>query len=306
MAAHENKYAIGLRFDPTGSRLVTAGLDLSVKLWNVADGSLVRESKEYHQEVVSGIAFGPDGLLVTAGQDGLCQLWDGRTLAAKTSYPEYRGYFTACAISPDGRWLVRGGSSLDLVPMGRPESFERLAEYGGAILGFDVAPDRKHFATAGLDRNLIAWEINKSFSSRPSKLDDWVTSVAYRRDGRSIAVGLANGMIEVRSASTSDREVSWSAHKGRVVAVVANGEKLVTIGDDPSAAVWTLTGIVYRRSTRMLPVGPSRSTAIASPSARSTGASRSATFPTARSSARSRAVRCPSPPWFSRVMARDC
>jgi WD40 repeat protein len=126
--------------------------------------------------------------------------------------------------------------------MDRPESFERIAEYGGAILGFSVAPDRKHFASGGLDRNLIVWEINKTTSSRSTQLDDWATAVSYCRDGRSIAVGLANGVVEVRSASTSSRETSWTAHKGRVVAAVASGEKLVTIGDDAMSVVWNLDG----------------------------------------------------------------
>jgi WD40 repeat protein len=61
-------------FSPDGSLLATAGCDLTVKLWKVASGRLVR-TLPHGGEVVS-VVFSPDGtLLVTGGYDHQIHLW---------------------------------------------------------------------------------------------------------------------------------------------------------------------------------------------------------------------------------------
>lgn len=235
-------FARSLAFDPPGRHLVSGGEDGALKVWNPADGALVKESKEYHQESIQCIAFGPDGRMVTGGHDGLCQFWDGRTFEAGKSYPNYRGYITASAVSADGKWLVRGGSFLDFVPTDRPAEFERVAEYGGTITGFAVAPDAKRFVTAGLDRRLILWRVERGITSKVAHTADWVTAVDFCSGGKSVAAALADGRVEVYSADGLARQSSWPAHKGRVTAVAAVGTSLVSAGEDGAVHLWDPAG----------------------------------------------------------------
>lgn len=238
--AHK-QWASAFAFDPSGDYLVSGGEESVLNVWKLSDNSLLKESKEYHQEAIQCIAFAPDGRMVTGGYDGLCQFWDKKFTAGK-SYPNYRGYITAGAISPDGRWLVRGGSALDFVPLERPDAFERVADYGGAIMSFAVAADRKRFATGGLDRRLISWKVDKGITSQTAQLDDWVTAVDFCRDGQSIAAGQANGKIEIYAAASMTREEAWRAHKGRITGLASALGKLVSIGDDAAVRVWDTSG----------------------------------------------------------------
>lgn len=238
--AHE-RYATAFGFDPSGQFLVSGGEDAALKVWKVADGSLVKESKEYHQESIRTIAFAPDGRMVTGGQDGLCQFWT-KAFDAGRSYPNYRGTVNACAVSPDGRWLVRGGSAIDLVPMDRPDQYERAEEFGGSIIGFAVASDLKRFASGSLDRRLIVWKIDKGIASKAARLKDWILAVDFCREERSVAAGLADGTIELYSAETLAPEGAWAAHRGRVTGVAAIPGGLVSIGEDGAVKFWSLAG----------------------------------------------------------------
>jgi len=55
--------------------LASASQDGTVRLWWVADGSLLRVL-EGHMDLVSSVAFSPDGaLLASASRDGTVRLW---------------------------------------------------------------------------------------------------------------------------------------------------------------------------------------------------------------------------------------
>jgi WD40 repeat protein/tRNA A-37 threonylcarbamoyl transferase component Bud32 len=71
-----------LAFSPDGKRLVSAGEDKTMKLWDTKTGQEAL-SLRGHADVIRGVAFSPDGrLLAAAGDDGTVLVWNGTPLDA--------------------------------------------------------------------------------------------------------------------------------------------------------------------------------------------------------------------------------
>ena len=109
-------YITGVAFSPNGRFLATACEDGVARLWNVADGKLVREYKG-HLYPVTGIAFSPDGkrIATAAGdetrvtQPGEVKVWDVANGRVLSSFTNHHQAATGVAFSADGKWLASTG-----------------------------------------------------------------------------------------------------------------------------------------------------------------------------------------------------
>ncbi len=112
---------VSVALAPDGKTLASAGgWDHTVKIWNVADGTVLRDltdpkrkSPESHPGVVYGVRYTPDGKhLVSVGgapqNKGFLAVWnaaDGKLLSGEE---RPLGTLFALAVSPDGKFLAVG------------------------------------------------------------------------------------------------------------------------------------------------------------------------------------------------------
>ena len=92
-------------FSPDGTRVVTASLDKTARIWDAARGKPLT-SPMVHEEVGRAV-FSPDGMrVVTAGSDGTARVWDAATGLPLTRPLEHQLGVRSIAFSPDGTRIV--------------------------------------------------------------------------------------------------------------------------------------------------------------------------------------------------------
>jgi WD40 repeat protein len=104
---------VDVSFSPDGKRLVTANVDGTASIWNVATGQRELEPLNGHRAALTSAAFSPDGsLVVTASADHDARVWNARTGELKHRLTIHGAIVSDAEFSPDGRWIVTAGPGL--------------------------------------------------------------------------------------------------------------------------------------------------------------------------------------------------
>ncbi len=179
-------------FHPQEAVIVTGELTGKVKVWSLADGSLLRELTDLH-EMVFDLDFSPDGSLLAAAFGARSAVMDTTTAATQATFAGLGQIIQSVAFSPDGALLAVGGS--DGIKIFRTTNWEEIAElhgHEGGVFDLDFAPDGKVLVSAGgmPDSRVIVWntetlEIEHTLEGHGGD----VHSLAISPDSRSVISG---------------------------------------------------------------------------------------------------------------------
>ena len=237
-------------FTPDGAKIVSGGLDETVRIWDLTTGEQLGCLRG-HNNLVSDLAVTPDGTkIVSASNDGTVKIWD-----IATGY-EFRNSMRYVGVTPDGTRFV-------------------LADWDGMIKIWDMETNRELYAfTAPIDRvnmrdstldrtkiisvssdeigdtkpfnitnNIVIWNIETghallTITGHNSVFND----VAVTPDGEKIVSASRDGMVKVWDIETGQVSLTLAGHNDAVtsVKVTPDGKKIVSSGWDRTVKVWDI------------------------------------------------------------------
>ncbi len=186
-------------WSPDGARLASGHGDGSVRVWNAADGSLLR-TLEGHTDVVNSVAWSPDGArLASGGDDGAAFVWDmtGGDEPKTVKLPQG---VSSVAWSPDGRFLAVG--SLDgTLHVWEPASQDEprlLGSHAGSVRNVAWSPDGAQLASASADGTVQIWNVaNGEVLFTLAGNTGEVFSAAWSQDGTRLVTANEDGTLRV-------------------------------------------------------------------------------------------------------------
>jgi WD40 repeat protein len=244
-----------IAFSPDGQFLVSGGEDDNIKLWRLADGSLVRKLKGHSDSVLS-LAFSPRGQLLASGSaDRTIRLWqvaDGRLILRLKGHT---GKVRDVAFSPDGQ-LLASGSDDKTVRIWQVADGGLLKTLTGHISGVNsvaFSPDGQVLASGSSDKVIRLWRTpNGDLLQTLMGHTDRVTAVAFSPDGQLLASGSADRTIRLWRISDGSLVRILIGHADRVNFVVfsPDGRLLASGSGDDTVILWR---VVDRQILWILP-----------------------------------------------------
>ncbi|HSP24756.1 MAG TPA: c-type cytochrome [Saliniramus sp.] len=192
---------VALALSPDRNVIASASWDRTVRLTN-RDGETVRVL-EGHQDNVNGVAFAPDGAIVTAGYDATVRIWpaDGSTaLVAPLPTP-----LNAVAVTGDDKIVAAGADGMLRILDMRGERLAEIEAQPLPIIALGLSPDGTRVAAAGVRGSvaIIDLETRETLVTLVGPgLPVW--SLAFAPDGETLLTGGSDRIVRRWDAQTGE------------------------------------------------------------------------------------------------------
>ena len=242
-------------FTPDGQSLVTASKDSSVRTWSIRSGAELARFTGDSTPLATDVS--PDGRAVATVMGSTVWVWDPLT-GRVISRLSHATRATSVAYNPDGTHLVTAaydGVHFWALPAARETRHLRLPDPANDIA---FSPDGRHVAAALFDRTARVWNVVTGEEEVRLQHDTgtmFVKSVAFSRDGRSLATASEDGVHIWDVASRKISHTLSGAGDVKSLAFSPDGQLVATAGADHTARIWSWTrGTEQRRVTGSEPM----------------------------------------------------
>lgn len=231
-------------FASNGNQLAAAIEDGSVRIWNVADQTLLK-SFNAHRGIAWMVAYHPTrSLVVTCGDDAMIKLWDADSFDIVRQW-DAQSSVRGVAFSPDGNRIVAGNrdGSIHVYAIDGGEELATQSQ-PGSIYGVDYSPDGKWIATVGSDKVVRVWDA-ESLSPRQSLTghDGPIYNVKFAPKGPMLASVGWNKNVRLWNIETGAEIMNLVGSEGDIwgVSFCSDSSHLVTGEQMGAARVWDLS-----------------------------------------------------------------
>jgi WD40 repeat protein/serine/threonine protein kinase len=223
-------------FSPDGKYLASCGFSASdegvVRVWAVGNDWKEVLVQRVHSGPATELSISPDGRYVALNNanHGMVHVWEVATAWERITLRAHPSAMSV-AFSPDGRTLVSGGSDRAVklwdLTQKPPIIFQPDGRY---VSGLAFSPDSSRLAIAGGiseaapgrgAKSAQIWDVTEPHHVRLSRTleghSEWLTSVAYRADGKRFASADRAGEIRI-----------WDPSSGQCVLTIERGKAEVT------------------------------------------------------------------------------
>ena len=226
-------------FSPNGRRLASGSSDETIKLWDLASGSLLRT---LHGGAIfpGDLAFSPDGRLLASGSFyKIVELWDPESGRLIRTLRGHTASVVSVVFSPDGRQLA--SASLDkTIKLWDPET----GNLQWTIRGVDVAsvvfsPDGRQLVSFG-GPTISLWDsATGNLRRRLGGYND-LQSPGFSPDSRLIGFGCRDNTIKLYDPMSGRLLHTLAGHTDAITSLVfsPDGRQLASSSLDKTVKLW--------------------------------------------------------------------
>ncbi len=217
-------------FSADTTRLVSAGSDGDLKVWETASGALLTNLAG--SRVLHTVAFSPDGkILASGGRDFTVTLRDASSFEVRHVLQRHVDAVRALAFSTDGHHLASSGEDKQILIWDTTDGrLVRQLPESMSVECLDFAQDSSLLVAAGTDASVHLWNLAKREKQLLARQRSLLKAVAFSPDGKTLAAAGYNGVTEL-----------WDVVRGQSLGPIGSGAPVAAVAFSPDGQ-WLATG----------------------------------------------------------------
>ncbi|MBX9679790.1 MAG: WD40 repeat domain-containing protein [Gemmataceae bacterium] len=230
-------------FATDGQRLLSAGADQTIRLWDSRTGKELRRIDAPIGRIWT-VVFAPRGKYAASGSfDGSVRLWDLERGREVRRFSEKGDYVRSVVFSADGQSIAAAGDDRVIriwdVATGKLQG--TLKGHDHFVWSIAFSRDGKHLVSGSLDRTIRIWDLTTMAERKTiSTGDDSVFAIAMSPDGRRFASGSSDRHVQIWDLATGERVRTLAGHEGYVhsIAYSPDGRRILSGSQDQTLRLW--------------------------------------------------------------------
>jgi len=210
-----------------GLRLVSGGSDGSIRLWTPPNEQSTL-SILTNGGAITDIVTDPNAVwMATVGSGRIIQIWDMQTGLPIIELDQHTDWVNTIAASSDGQWLASGGDANSVLVWSSADwnAAPRRFNMDGHVTAVQFSPDNSNLAVA--TDNVVTLELPQQvLGTLETYLDISMDAIVILLDLQTETV------IGTTEPTAFINEIAFHP----------SGTFFVTIGNEPTAHIWSLTG----------------------------------------------------------------
>jgi COMPASS component SWD3 len=227
-----------LAFTDDEQFLISAEPSGSIKVWDLANASLLREFR--HNAAISHIAIAPNNRLIAAGQNGNLEFWNIHTGKLELDFNAYSSSICTMALSDDGKTLATSSSNNQIGLWQYPFSPTKLTLPAWESLTMQLISDgsQNWFGVNALGF-VTHWLHNGKIQEFLRSHSQSIRQIALHPDRRHLAIAIDQG-IRIFDRQTQNIVADLHAHNKPIskLQFSQSGNQLISADSSGNIIFW--------------------------------------------------------------------
>ena len=241
--AHEDMITV-MSADANTTRLATAAMDGSVRIWDAKTQSLIAQTTGHSVRVLA-LAVSPDGTFVVSGSlDQTVRICDAQTGRRRHTLEGHSGEILTVDVNSQNVIVSVAANELRMWDGATGEPLGELRDWPRELRGAAFSPDGERFCTWGESGELWIHEANSGEVVRRLNHGGAVHTVIFSGDKRFLISGGEDGVIRVWRIETGEQinSMHGSLSIVRALALTSDDQLLAAGQGDRSIYLWSVHG----------------------------------------------------------------